>query len=45
MKIIEIWFSDLDADKKKEVLDAYGLKSAEDDNFDLSPLAILEVEK
>ena len=44
MKQIEIYFDDLKGDKQKEILEAYNIKNANDENFDLSPLSILEIE-
>jgi len=44
-KQIEIYFADLTEQKQKEVLDAYGLQSADEENFDVAPLSILEVEE
>jgi len=41
-RTVEIYLSDLTEEKQQEVLEASGLSSA--DNWDVSPLAILEYE-
>ena len=44
MKSFEINFSDLNERAQKEFLELMGLKSAEEGNYDIVPLAIFEVE-
>lgn len=39
---LEIWFSDLTEEAKKEVLEFYGYDSVEETNFKTQPLFILE---
>ncbi len=39
---MEIYASDLNEDKQKELCAFFGLKSVEDENYDLTPIAILE---
>ena len=45
MDDLEIYFDDLTEDAQRKVLELYGLDSAEDGNFDNSPLFILEYEE
>lgn len=40
--MIEIYFNDLKEEAQKEVLKFYGYESAEEGNFDIQPLFILE---
>lgn len=40
---LEIMFDDLTAEAQERVLEFYGLKTAEDGNFEISPIAILEI--
>lgn len=42
MNKIEIMFDDLSEEMKKKILDFYGIKSAEDMNWDIIPLIVLE---
>lgn len=42
---VRIYFRDLTEEKQKEVLEAYGIESEKDGNFDLFPLTILYVEE
>jgi len=44
MKTLEIYFSDLNEETQKNVLELYDLESEEDGNFEISPLTILECE-
>ena len=44
-KSLDIYFDDLNKDAKEEVLKFYGMTDANEGNFELSPLAILEVER
>ena len=41
MKMIEIFFEDLKPKKQKELLEAFGINSPEEANWDVTPLAIL----
>ena len=43
-KVIEIFFDDLKEDKQKEILEAFGVEKPEDMNWDVFPLAIINVE-
>ena len=40
--IIEIYFYELSEEKQEEILEAYGLASAEEMNWDVFPLFTLE---
>lgn len=42
---VEIWFSDLNKKKQDEITKAYGITSADEMNWDLIPLTILEIER
>jgi len=41
----EIYFDDLTDAAKQRVLELYGMSNAEDGNFDISPLFVLEYEE
>lgn len=41
MKKVEIYFRDLSKEKQKEVLEAYGMKSEEEMNWDVFPIDVL----
>jgi hypothetical protein len=43
-KTLDIYFHDLCIESQDEVLEFYGMTDASEGNFELSPLAILEVE-
>ena len=43
MKEVEIYFDDLRKEKQKELLQAFGIKSPEDLNWDVFPVAIVPV--
>jgi len=45
MANLEIFLRDLNKNAQKEVLDFEGLETAEDGNYDIVPLFILELEK
>lgn len=42
---IEIMFEDLVGSKKREILKRIGMKKPEDMNWDIVPIAMIEVEK
>jgi len=44
MKEVEIYFHDLSEEKQKEVLGAFEIEKPEDMNWDVIPLAIINVE-
>lgn len=44
MKTIEIYFSNLDTETQNEILGAYNVSSPEEMNFDLVPIAFLDIE-
>ena len=43
-KTMEIYFSDLNEDAQKAVLDFYELETPEDGNYDVFPICVLEHE-
>lgn len=43
--VVDIYFSDLKPEAQKEVLDAFGLKNEKEANWDVFPLASIEVEE
>ena len=43
-KTMEIFFDDLVESKKKEILKEYAIGNPEDMNWDIVPIAIIEVE-
>ena len=45
MKTFEIMFDDLNDEAQKAFLEFQGLDSPEDGNFDISPLAIFDLEE
>ena len=44
MKTIEIYFNNLDAETQNEILEAYGVSSPEEMNFEFVPIALLDIE-
>lgn len=44
MKTIEIYFSNLDAETQNEILEAYGVSTPEEMNFDFVPIAFVDIE-
>jgi hypothetical protein len=45
MKTIEIYFSDLTPDKQKEVLEIIGEDNEKEMNWDIIPMAVIEVDE
>ena len=43
MKRVEIYFSDLNFQAQKEVMEAYDMKDPSEGNFEVVPLAILDI--
>ena len=41
----EIYFSDLTEEAQKSFLKAEGLQNAEDGNYDIFPIAVLEIDR
>jgi hypothetical protein len=45
MKLFEIMFDDLTEEAQKQFLEFQGLDNPQDGNFDIAPLAIIELEE
>lgn len=45
MKEIEIYFSDLNEDMQKKLLEEAGVESPEDMNWDVFPIAVVPIER
>ena len=43
-KTVEIMFDDLVEDKKEKILKEFGISDPEEMNWDIAPMAIIEVE-
>jgi len=43
-KAIDVFFADLSEEKQKEILEAFKIEKPEDMNWDVFPLAIINVE-
>ena len=43
MKTVEIYFSDLTEEKQKEVLETMNMKDESEGNFEISPLAMIDI--